>query len=225
MKIATNSGDYLQYKLKLQGQVKTPVARDQNRTVQSSQDLKLQQTMLNRLQRERALGDALSVAQMSRSLIQKAIIISSQLRSIASQALTPGGIDQNELNQVVSTIDSSMQQFGEIILPPVTIQTVNIDIPVPIENLDQMREYSVGLGDTSDLFPLDKIDNDLLVKQNIADKSIELLTTDMRGIVPPETKSINENDILAISQKVIFNPQQSLSVQGNLQQDIIGQLL
>jgi len=225
MKITTNSGDYLQYRLKQQSQPKVFQSIGRKSTVQNTQHLKMQHGELNRLQKERAFGDALSVAQMSRSLIQKAIVISSQLQSIASQALSQGGINQNELSQVVSSIDSSLQQFGEKITPPITSQAVKVPIPDPIDNMNQMKQYATTLPGSGDITPLEKIHQDLLGKEKLVGEKIDDISTDMRAIVPQQRDKITGNDVLPISQQVGLNPSEALRVQGNLQQEIIGQLV
>ncbi len=67
---------------------KNSINSPSNRAV--SQDL--QQSLGNRLSMDRTLVDALTVAQVSTSLVQKAMVVSSRLRNIAAEAATTHNI-------------------------------------------------------------------------------------------------------------------------------------
>jgi hypothetical protein len=113
--------------------------------VPSSQNI--QNSLHSRLQRERRLGDALSIAQMSHSVIQKAMNVTSRLRSIASQAFSGGSINRADINQAVSQIDNLIGEYGESVsVPAVTgSQGTGAGVTDVIENLKKTKESAAGM--------------------------------------------------------------------------------
>lgn len=73
----------------------------------------------SKLQRDRAMADALAIAQSSRQIIQKAIDASFRLRSIAFEAMTTGKVDMNQLAVEISGIQGDFAGYGESISVPV----------------------------------------------------------------------------------------------------------
>src|SRR5574340_802427 len=61
---------------------------------------------LSSMDMERSLMEALSIAQMSQSILHKAMTVSTRLRNIVSQAFTTGKINTDELNRSISEIDN-----------------------------------------------------------------------------------------------------------------------
>jgi len=78
----------------------------------------MDQPVMDRLNMERALNDSLNIAQISQSLLQKAMLVSSRLRSIAVQSIISGRTDDNELRSAMAEIQTSMKQYGEIVSSP-----------------------------------------------------------------------------------------------------------
>ncbi|MCP4130287.1 MAG: hypothetical protein GY754_04835 [bacterium] len=117
-----------------------PVPRAQNTQKKAPVNTDLAQSVRTRATREKTLGDALSIAQMSQAVIQRAIVISSRLRSIAAEAMTTGRIDTAELELATSDIRSSMgDQQQEVAAPPP--KTVAIPAAAPeINNMQQVAE-------------------------------------------------------------------------------------
>ena len=79
---------------------------------------KLSNGISSRLQQERSLIDAMAIAQVSRSVVQKAINVSARLSSIAFQAMSTGNIDVSDLNSQMSDINGVMANYGENVLSP-----------------------------------------------------------------------------------------------------------
>jgi len=73
-----------------------------------------------KIQRDKAMMDALIIAQSSRVLVQKAMDISARLRSIASQAMTTGMVNREALSTEMADIQGTMQSHGEIVTIPVS---------------------------------------------------------------------------------------------------------
>ena len=94
--------------------------------------------------RERSLNDALSIAHMSQSIIQKAMNISSKLRSIALNAMSTGRVNIPELNQALTEIDFSMREYGEKIVAPAQSFRSR---PVVIEDTPNINKDLVRLMD------------------------------------------------------------------------------
>lgn len=72
-----------------------------------------------KIQRDRAMIDALAIAQTSRQLVQKAMDASSRLRAIAFEAMTSGSVNVEELSYEVSGIQGTLALYGESISVPV----------------------------------------------------------------------------------------------------------
>ena len=72
-----------------------------------------------KLQRDRAMADALAIAQSSRQIVQKAIEASSRLRAIAFEAMTTGRVDMEQLNVEISGIQGVFAGQGETVSVPV----------------------------------------------------------------------------------------------------------
>ncbi|HOP61978.1 MAG TPA: hypothetical protein PK358_06275 [Spirochaetota bacterium] len=72
-----------------------------------------------KLKRDRAMADALAIAQSSRQIIQKAMDASSRLRSIAFQAMTTGKVNMDDLNMEIAGLREAFAGSGESVAIPV----------------------------------------------------------------------------------------------------------
>lgn len=72
-----------------------------------------------KLQKDRAIADALAIAQSSRQIIQKALDASFRLRSIAFAAMTTGKVNMDDLNVEISSIRGAFSGTGESVSIPV----------------------------------------------------------------------------------------------------------
>ncbi len=79
---------------------------------------RIDRSISDRLNMERSLNEALSITQLSQSLLQKAMTVSSKLRSVAAQTIINGRTDSDALQSALSDIQSTMQQYGEHIAAP-----------------------------------------------------------------------------------------------------------
>ena len=68
---------------------------------------------------DRSLGSAFSIAQVSNNIIQKAILISSRLKSIAAQAIASGKIDTSQMEIALSDINSTIDSYNLNVVAPI----------------------------------------------------------------------------------------------------------
>ena len=106
-------------------------------------NVKVSQNTISRMQKERAFVDALTIAQSSRDLIQKALNISSQLMGLVSDAMATGRINKDQLSNQMQSINSIIGNYGEIVSAPISNgiepQVRNEQIRIN-ENFTQLRE-------------------------------------------------------------------------------------
>ncbi len=106
--------------------------------------------------------EAMVLAQISKSVIDKAIAISSRLRSMAGQALATGVIDNEEVQTELSRMQGTISQYGEKIFTPAPdVGEVKEQF---IENAQRVQEIGenilVGKYREEDLAKLDRaVDN------------------------------------------------------------------
>jgi hypothetical protein len=106
------------------------VGRDADQGGGPAYDPQIAQSIASRLSVEKSLGEALSIAQASQSLLQKAMIISSQLRSMATQAAVTGRVNASELGMALSDINSSLSSYnGGVVGPVSTPLSQGSDLP------------------------------------------------------------------------------------------------
>ncbi len=177
-------------------------AKRRSQPVPASQNI--QNSLVSRLQRERALGDALSIAQMSQAVIQKAMNVTSRLRSIASQAFSGGGVNSADLNQVVSQIDNLIGEYGESVsLPAVTgRQGSGSGVTAVLENLKSTRE-TAGKMNPVNSTNLEAINNQLEKLSGLErshTEEIEVLRKSMKEILA-EYPAFNDADIAVLSRR------------------------
>lgn len=89
---------------------------------------------------ERSYMEALSIAQMSQSIIQKAMTISTRLRSIVSEAFTTGRINTDELKSSLTQIDSTIQEYGEKVVMPAAVNRNSAAIPHTAETAESLKQ-------------------------------------------------------------------------------------
>jgi hypothetical protein len=179
-------------------------AKRRSAPVPTSQNI--QNSLVSRLQRERTLGDALSIAQMSHSVIQKAMNVTSRLRSLASQAFSGSSVNADDLNQVLSQIDNLIGEYGESVsIPAVTGgEGAGSRMEAVIENLKSTRE-TAGSMDRGNNYNLEVINSQfrrLSGMEGGAAREIEGIKESMNKIVS-EYPSFKRNDIAAMSKRTL----------------------
>jgi hypothetical protein len=179
-------------------------AKRRSAPVPTSQNI--QNSLVSRLQRERTLGDALSIAQMSHSVIQKAMNVTSRLRSLASQAFSGSSVNADDLNQVLSQIDNLIGEYGESVsIPAVTGgEGAGSRMEAVLENLKSTREIA-GSMDRGNNYNSEVINSHfrrLSGMEGGAAREIEGIKESMNKIVS-EYPSFKRNDIAAMSKRTV----------------------
>lgn len=177
----------------------------------------------SRFRNERTLGDALSIAQMSSSILQKAMVITARLKSIASQAMVSGKLDTAGISQAVSEIDSSLRLYGENVVPPaqsINVSAGSVRIPVIEDELNDIRNTAGNIGVSGNsLKVVDEVSDKVNSKLKDLNRSIESIKGSMNSILSEYAsgEKINVKQISSLVEKKIkSNPAQMLFVQGNI---------
>jgi hypothetical protein len=203
-----------------------PADSAENRSTTAS-DAKFSHDVINKLQKERSLIDALAIAQSSRELVQKAINISSRLMSLASEAMVSGKIDTTEVASQVSGIQSSMTNYGErVSVPAGSYAPPADDSMVKLEkSFDQLKEFA----------------SEMIAGRPVPQKKFEFIETGLKQISAEidgriknftaefgrkiETGNHNYDVMNSFAAEyIVNNPQSSLISQGNINSEMAGKL-
>lgn len=192
-------------------------------------DSKIQNQIAKGLQRERVQIDALIIAQVSRDIIQKAITISARLQSVASEAFTTGEIDILEIQNQVSFIEKDIADYGGTLASPVNVpipnQTEKGNALIEQFNMLKNSGQDLAAGEKVNPWIFEKITENLTKEYDSLGKSIDayysaLKTTTIGSSGADEAEVAGNNLTRAITQ----NPSQALYAQGNLNQEVAGNL-
>ncbi len=188
----------------------------------------------DRLSVERSLGDALSIAQMSQNVIQKALSISSRLKGIAAAAMATGSVNTQALNETLNDIRSTMDFYGEKVPSPLQSGAAPsakiIEIPDMRDALSSVRDVAgtleKGIYNQSDrIEALTRNLNDLLTQYRITENRItDLMRETAAGFTPP-TPTRPGQLLGQITAAITSNPDYALSVQGNINHNVAERLM
>lgn len=205
-----------------------PHASAETRNINAS-DAKLSQDIIAKLQRDKAMIDALAIAQSSRDLVQKAINVSTRMMSLASEAMVSGHVDTAELAGQMSSLNGSMGNFGERVAIPVE----NGRMPAGQEQ-QKIRENFQRLNSRAEEMmsgkPVDKkvfepIQSDLKSIASGIDAGIKTLSSELG--IPKGAVTFNSDYPKLNSSTagiVVHNPDKALRVQGNINYDMAAKL-
>jgi len=179
-----------------------------------------------KLQRDRAMADALAIAQSSRQIVQKAIDASSRLRAIAFEAMTTGKVNMDELNVEISGIQGVLAVQGETVSVPVDRSS-----PATIrtgENLaagiQKLNAYAGDLqaGEKVDPALFSTLEADLMPVMEELDERITAISSQFSGI----RISSGSTDYVKLNSStaglISGNPSVSMNAQGNLNTELAG---
>ena len=195
-----------------------------NTPVQNSQ---LTGEITAKLQRDRAMIDALTIAQSSRALIQKAMDISARMRTIAFQAMTTGSVNVQELGTEIAGIQGTMQTYGEIVSVPVS-NTAGRSA-APDEFVKQLKTMDTAAGQLAEGTKVDpesfsEISRSLTVISSGTDKRIADISSTL-GLSEKTTTVIdNVIPVSRAANMIVTNPEMSLTVQGNINPEVVKSL-
>lgn len=197
-----------------------PVARNTAETSRMSPH-----SIVNRLTIERSLGDALSIAQMSQNIIQKAMAISLRLSNIAASAMASGRINTQELNETLSDIRSALGSYGEEVPAPMQIGSApsanrggTPDVRNAVKSI-QAIAHNLQNGDNNQSESIEAVRRHLGEQLNNYRLSENRITALMRETAP-ETAATAPLTAGALADQIRTsieaNPQRALSIQGNI---------
>jgi hypothetical protein len=182
-------------------------------------------TITERLGIERSLSDALSIAQMSQNVIQKAISISLRLKNIASTAMASGSVNNQALTEAMSDIRSAIGAYGEQVSNPVqpaaTPAAKIIDMPDIRNTLSSVRDIAgaVQKGEYNQAEHIEAINKNLtdqLKNYRIAESRITDLMRESTAALAPNAGIRSGELVRQTTAAIQANPEYALSVQGNI---------
>ncbi|HQO39457.1 MAG TPA: hypothetical protein PK986_03205 [Spirochaetota bacterium] len=177
-----------------------------------------------KLQRDRAMIDALTIAQSSRALIQKAMDISARMRTIAYQAMTTGNVNMQELGTEIAGIQGTMQTYGEIISVPVSNSPGRGALPDNFTR--QLADMGVAAdqlvaGNRVDPETFSQISSTLSAFSADNNKKISEIASGMGLSEKHKAAMNNEVDASRAAELLVTNPEMSLTVQGNINPEVV----
>ena len=196
-------------------------------------DSQLLQSISSRINSEKSLNEALSIAQASQTLLQKAMVVSSQLRNIASQAVVNGRVNSAELDVVLSDINAAFSDYNGGLTGPVrAFLDAGPEAPAlpGIDNdIEAVRSIAVSLqeGRVPDMPYIDQTMQDISGKFERYTASIDQYTRLLRSDrAMREVFSSDVSGSQAMNSAIIVNnPETSLMAQGNLTHDGVQKVL
>ncbi|MBN1533721.1 MAG: hypothetical protein JXA20_13715 [Spirochaetes bacterium] len=215
MKITTD----LSQVLSTRPQVQVPRSPQIAPIQQERTQVRIDQSISDRLTMERSLNDALSITQMSHTLLQKAMVVSSRLRSVAEQTIISGKTDSGELQTALAEIQGAMQQYGErVAAPPVQA------IPQVQNGVERViaAAGAVQAGAIPDARKLNEIDRQLSGDLRETGRTVEQLQGRLQTLARslPEPASFNPaNTVPETARMITENGTLALNVQGNISRD------
>jgi hypothetical protein len=109
--------------MKITMDVTTVAFKSGNATERSSakvsSDIATERALSLKVQRDRAIAEALAMAQTSRQIVQKAIDISARLRSMAFETMTGGKVEFDLVGGDIAGFKSVISNYGENIFTPI----------------------------------------------------------------------------------------------------------
>ncbi len=190
-------------------------------------DLQQARGLERRIQLDKSLNNALSIAQMSQNLILKAMTISHRLRSIASESMVSGNLNRNELRNAISEINSTITQSSavETVVYPPTLP--DPDLPNIREDLTILRN-SAGAFEQGRLADMEALatTSASLENKSIRNQELEIRLLGSINITPgSQAEPAPGNLVQETKSQVIKNPGMAMEVQGNISRDFAQRLI
>jgi hypothetical protein len=174
---------------------------------------------------ERALGDAFSIAQMSQNIIQRAMTISSQLKSIAASAIASGRINTQELATTLSELRTAFGRYGEQVAAPAQMAPpASVKLPAMPDISDEiksLREISAGFQDGrfDRIAAIEGVTGRLGAKLADSVAAGDAIAGLMKGsgVAGPLEHPAQPGDLVTrVREKIASNPGNALAAQGNI---------
>ena len=179
-----------------------------------------------KLQRDRAMADALAIAQSSRQIIQKAIDAAFRMRSIAFEAMTTGRVNMDDLNVEISGIQGDFAVLGESITIPVdrSSPAAGRTAEIVSDSLRKLGNYAGDLQSGRKVDPelFNAVAADLKPAADAADSVIASYAAQFSGarIGGGSTDYVRLNSSTAAL--IAGNPATGMNAQGNINSELAG---
>jgi hypothetical protein len=190
-----------------------------------------QNIVISQMARERALSDALSIAQMSFSIIQQAMEVSSRLRNIASRSMTSGTVDMAELQVAISQIPEGVRDSGRSFSAPVQTMPAPIEAPVQDTAADTARLRAIAENMAGGAVPqaseFDYLQKRFSGRAAEIEASISEISGEM-GLISGGYGSLvakNPPGVSLAADSILSRPGQALVSQGNISHEAVNHLL
>jgi hypothetical protein len=190
---------------------------------------------LQNLSQKRTFVDAIIITQIAQDFFQKALLISSKLKSLASEALTSGKIKEPELNDTLKDI-SSLNKIQDGFAAASTVQNnanlshigVITQVPQIKEDINSLNEFADDLSAGNvNLKKIDRINENLTNKAFATDTSFNQLINKLS--VPESVVADSVVKYPELSQNTVNQiakyPQAALKSQGNINYESVKHLL
>lgn len=182
-------------------------------------------TAAQRFGMERALGDALSIAQMSQNIIQQAVSISLRLKSIASEAVSTGTVNAGALSEVMADMRNALGNHGGDVATPLRSYAVPAgnavqmpDIRGEIRSLNDIGA-DMNAGNYSQKTRIEATERALGEKMTAFKQSEEKIINLMRetGAGYAGAGRLQANELASRAGSfIVSNPGSALTAQGNI---------
>ncbi len=182
----------------------------------------LQQSIGKRLNMEHSLADALTIAQVSSNIVQKAMVVSSRLRNIAAQALVSGRVDVTALQETVSQIPEDLNRFSDTFQKPPQVpaemKAVSrevMEIPGAINNIRDIAE-NLNAGNIPEGETFNEIDRSLQGRDTALKEVANTFKRDILQVTGVDIREIQPEMPEQVSAAITGAPKTALAAQGNI---------
>ncbi len=193
-------------------------------------DSALQNSISLRMNREKALSDALAIAQTSQAVLQKAMTVFMKLRNIAAKAISSGNINPDEINRAVVEIDSAIKEYGEnIVIPQQSWQSNNPD-HINSGGLNSVRKLAEDMANNKDITGerISSTGQSIAINLESNRKSVEDIKASIKKIVkeyPQQEYKVIESQKKSLIENINRFPGLLLSIQGNVNPEKVSRFL
>lgn len=182
--------------------------------------------------KNRTLVDAVIINQIAQDFFQKAVIISSKLKSIATDAITYGKIKEPELNDTlkdISALNNIQEGFSTVVRAQnsTNMNRIGVITETPqINEVNSLKEFANTISSGNvEVKMIDRINEDLTKKasdvDNLYNQLISQLPDAGRGSSAVKFPELAQGTAGQITEY----PQAALKSQGNINIDIVKNLL
>lgn len=181
---------------------------------------------------DRAMGDALTIAQVSHSLVQKAIAISSELRAIAAEALNTGKVNRALLDNTIASVNTIITDYGKQVVAPVAADANPHLGEMPrsmgvLQDLEQNGRLIASAPAEADK-NIENVRKSLDLHSLGIISHVDSLADDLQnayGLTGGKTAGEQETKAARTSSLIAANPAGALVAQGSLNPENVGRLL